>query len=156
MSRARLLLLAALVLPLAGLGWAWAGLERLSRTGSEWEVPVRGYDPRDLLQGHYLAYSYDWPGEVGPRSNRWDAPGELCLLGTPPKLAGVEPAHGQSCPARLRAADSAGGRYYLPRERALDLQRRLADRSQQGLIRIRLRADGHAVPLGLTFRSRGP
>ena len=29
-------------------------------SGTLWRVPVTGYDPRDLLRGHYLTFRYDW------------------------------------------------------------------------------------------------
>ena len=61
MNRA-LLHVAALALPLLGLGGMWLQADRLSRQGTEWDVPIRGYDPRDLLQGHYVQFQYDWPG----------------------------------------------------------------------------------------------
>lgn len=28
--------------------------------GTAWTVPVSGYDPRDLLRGHYVQFNYDW------------------------------------------------------------------------------------------------
>ena len=154
MNRAGLALLGALVLPLAGLGWVWHGLDRLNHCGTEWDVPVRGYDPRDLLQGHYLAYSYDWSNLGGAQGLPSGADGDVCLSGVPPQLAAVRPAQGQPCAARLRSSEAFGGRYYAPAERAQALQRQLADPGLQGIIRIRLRADGHAVPLDLTFRRR--
>ena len=52
---------AILVVPLAGLAALWAQSETLSREGTDWEVPVQGYDPRDLLRGHYVEFQYDWP-----------------------------------------------------------------------------------------------
>lgn len=27
--------------------------------GSEWELPIAGYDPRDLLRGRYILFTYD-------------------------------------------------------------------------------------------------
>ena len=29
-------------------------------TGTEIKVAVTGYDPRDLLSGHYIQYTIDW------------------------------------------------------------------------------------------------
>jgi uncharacterized membrane-anchored protein len=29
-------------------------------TGVVWQVDIAGYDPRDLLRGHYLQFRYDW------------------------------------------------------------------------------------------------
>ncbi len=52
--------LAILILPLVILaGWAgWLAIQR--ENGREVKVVISGYDPRDLLSGHYLAYTIDW------------------------------------------------------------------------------------------------
>ena len=75
--------LAAIILPVVGLAGLWGWSDYQSRQGTEWEVPIQGYDPRDLLRGHYVEFTYDWPG-----SDDWAAdaviPLEACLEGTPP------------------------------------------------------------------------
>jgi hypothetical protein len=45
------------VLALAGLSLLH---EYRRSTGTLWTVPVAGYDPRDMLRGHYLQYQYEW------------------------------------------------------------------------------------------------
>src|SRR3546814_12803826 len=71
----------ALVLPIAGLAALWGWSDYKSRQGTDWLVPVAGYDPRDLLRGHYVEFTYDWPGELDE--------GDACLVqfcseGSPP------------------------------------------------------------------------
>ena len=40
---------------------AWAvGLHYQMMTMSEVTLPITGYDPRDLLAGHYIRYQIDW------------------------------------------------------------------------------------------------
>lgn len=74
----RLARLAAVAVPLLGLAALWVQSDRTWRTGTEWEVPIAGYDPRDYLRGHYVEFSYDWPGI----DERGVAPGGmLCLEG---------------------------------------------------------------------------
>ncbi|WP_428075206.1 GDYXXLXY domain-containing protein [Candidatus Avelusimicrobium luingense] len=54
------LLLAVFFLPLICL-IGWTIFLTVSRNqGTEVKVAVRGYDPRDLLSGHYIAYQIDW------------------------------------------------------------------------------------------------
>ena len=62
-DRKSLLWAAALALPLIGFGASWFSTHRAAQQGEEWLIPVRGYDPRDLLRGHYIQYRYDWPVE---------------------------------------------------------------------------------------------
>jgi hypothetical protein len=153
----RLLHLAALALPLLGLGGLWLSTERMSRQGTEWDVPVRGYDPRDLLQGHYVQFQYDWPGMAGA-----DSAGlqplygqSLCLEGTAPQLSQTRPRDERApCAQFVRSDDAWEGRLYASQDEALRLQKQLQDPALQGMIRIRLRPDGHVTPLRLTFRPR--
>ncbi|MEO0699811.1 MAG: GDYXXLXY domain-containing protein, partial [Pseudomonadota bacterium] len=48
-------------LPFAGLAALWWQSDTLSRQGTDWEVEIEGYDPRDLLRGHYVEFQYAWP-----------------------------------------------------------------------------------------------
>ncbi len=34
--------------------------ESNKNNGTVWTVPITGYDPRDLLRGHYLQFTYNW------------------------------------------------------------------------------------------------
>src|SRR3546814_14266095 len=52
--------LAALALPVLGLTIS-AGWHQWRQSGAtEWRIPVTGYDPRDLLAGHYARFRYAW------------------------------------------------------------------------------------------------
>lgn len=161
----RLILIAALALPLLGLGAVWLQTEAESHKGTEWDVPVRGYDPRDLLRGHYVQFQYDWPGPDAESGRAWRT---LCLEGQPPQLTRAVPQYDDfsSAPPKCRyfvgghqrgwgrAAESFGGRLYASKEAALDMQTKLADPKLQGMIRVRLRPDGHLTPLSMSFRPR--
>lgn len=163
----RLIQALALVLPLAGLGAVWWQTELDSHRGTEWDIPVQGYDPRDLLRGHYVQFQYDWPGPDAEPGRAWRT---LCLEGTPPNLVRAVPQYDDfnTGPPQCRyyvggnqrgwasPDETVGGRLYASRDEALDLQRKLADPKLQGLIRVRLRPDGHLTPLRMTFRPRPP
>lgn len=147
----RLRVLAAL-LPVVGL----LGLvvrSELARQGAEFRLGIVGYDPRDLLAGHFLRYQYelDWQGEsscgVGYPSSA--AGGNepavsarphlqsgccLCLTrqGQPPSSPAVRQV---SC-AEVRGCDGwlyseqlqPPQRYYVPEDRALELEHALRGR----------------------------
>ena len=152
-----LLRAAALALPLIGLGAAWAIAHLRAQQGIEWEVPVAGIDPRDLLRGHYIVYRYDWPG-LAPTGAAQTA-ATLCLEGVPPRITAVT-AGRDACahPIREPGTDRglATGRLYVAQSAAPGLERQLADPSLQGVLRIRVRADGQITPLALEFRPRPP
>src|SRR3546814_2755888 len=56
----RWLSLAALACPVLGLTIS-AGWHQWRQSGAaEWRIPVTGYDPRDLMAGHYARFRYAW------------------------------------------------------------------------------------------------
>ena len=154
--------LAAAVFPLLGLGALWAQSDRTYHTGTEWEVPIEGYDPRDYLRGHYVEFSYDWPGLPGSDI----VPSALCLEGEAPSLARVSaiPAD-KPCGDYWVRSDRGGvygwdslnrGRLYIGQDRALQLQQQLQNRDQRGIVTIRQREDGSFTPISIRFRPLTP
>jgi hypothetical protein len=162
--------LAAALLPLAGLAGLWALSDRLSRQGTEWEVPVEGYDPRDLLRGHYVEFRYDWPlpGEEAEDETRdfRPPPEALCLSGDPPAIARAVPfdpldaAALEACNHPLVAEPggvygTAGlrtGRLYVGQDRARALEEQFFDRDMRGMVTLRQREDGSFTLLDIRFR----
>lgn len=152
--------LTAFALPLAGFAALWAWSDHLSRQGTDWLVPIAGYDPRDLLRGHYVQFSYEWP-ELGNRRLPGEGVAELCLHGAAPRLASVSrPTASSRCEHLARAADADGsyptglsmGRVYIPQTRSAELTRKLTDPELRGYIVLRQREDGTVTPRELRFR----
>ena len=151
---------AALVLPLLGLAATWTFTHVRAQQGTEWDVPIAGYDPRDLLRGHYVIYTYDWPGLEDREP--WEYAGELCIHGTAPAIEGVTVGADPACANPVRAyaySDDFGGgistgRLYVSQAEGVRLQEQLTDPKLEGTVRIRLRDDGHITPLRITFRPR--
>ncbi|MGB3723997.1 MAG: GDYXXLXY domain-containing protein [Pacificimonas sp.] len=83
------LLTAALALPLVGLAGNVALNEAQLTRATVWEIPVTGYDPRDILRGNYIQFQYDVivSGDVSPCA---DGDCTLCLTGNPPDGAVVK------------------------------------------------------------------
>ena len=152
----------ALVVPLAGLGATWGMTHVRAQQGVEWDVPIAGYDPRDLLRGHYVVFNYDWPGLENV--DWWDYAGDLCLHGTAPAIDRVTRGAGPECDNPVRGYDYTDdfrggtftGRLYVSQAEGARLQGQLTDPKLQGTVRIRLRDDGHITPLRITFRPRPP
>ena len=156
--------MSALALPLIGLGASWAVTHHGAQQGTEWDVPIRGYDPRDLLRGHYITFQYDWPG-LTREGDSFAYIDTLCIKGTAPAITHAsQPTRGSApqsdCTAIARASQwdkgSNGlgtGIFYVPQTKAVDYERMLRDSRQQGVMRVRIRADGLVRPISLTFRS---
>ncbi len=152
--------LAAVLVPLIGLALLWVQSERTYNSGTEWEVPIQGYDPRDYLRGHYIEFSYDWPGIDEFRDV---PPQKLCLEGDAPNLARVT-ADAATCAHPVRA-DLGGvygwdaltrGRLYIGQDRAQALQKQLRDGDQRGIVTVRQREDGSFTPISIRFRPLTP
>ncbi|MEZ4280727.1 MAG: GDYXXLXY domain-containing protein [Myxococcota bacterium] len=155
----------ALLLPLLGLGWGWLSIHHHAQQGLDWDVPVEGFDPRDLLRGHYVLYRYRWPGlepAVDP------APIEaLCIEGRPPNIDRASPLESEEAErctsiARSSARDRSeahgleSGLYYVDQTRARSLEEALRDPAMRAILRIRVRDDGVVRPLDLRFEPRSP
>lgn len=158
----RLAKLTAVILPAAGLAALWATSDRTYHTGTEWEVPIQGYDPRDILRGHYVEFSYDWPGIDEFRDV---PPAALCLEGKAPVVerARVLP-DGEACAHPVRA-DTTGvygwdaltrGRLYVDQDRAALLEQELRKADQRGIVRLRQRDDGSFTAIAIRFRLLTP
>ena len=154
--------LAAVAVPLLGLAALWLQSDRTYHTGTEWEVPIAGYDPRDYLRGHYVEFSYDWPGEEGLSDIVSSA---LCLEGEAPNIARVQWLwEGQACdhPVRGDVSTVYGanalmvGRLYIGQDRAAQLEEELRNGDQRGIVTIRQREDGSFTPIGIRFRPLTP
>lgn len=174
-QRRRLALTAALLLPLAALASSWAIIHRQAQQGQDWLVPIQGYDPRDLLRGHYVQYRYDWP--TPPKEEGVEYPDlasaeALCVVGVAPHIRVVHPfpdAPGRpdlqaeaGCAIVLRAKPGTRrevqgldrGIFYASQVQAIALSKQLADPALQGLVRVRVRPDGIMRPVALEFRRR--
>lgn len=161
--------------PLAGLAALWASSDHLSRQGTDWEVPIQGYDPRDLLRGQYVQFRYQWPiakdaaSDDGPFIGN-SSPQYLCLIGNSPIIAQAiaydgptDPGFDQ-CEHKLIAQHSSvygydslsRGRLYVGQARAQLLEQGLGDFDQRAIVRFRQRADGVLTPLEIRFRPLEP
>jgi hypothetical protein len=161
--------MAALFLPLAGLGETWLSTHRATQQGTEWDVPVRGYDPGDYLRGHYVQFTYEWPVEETKADDFSGNMGgdEVCIVGKAPVVTrlvdppATRPTSGAPCANYVRSEfvsefgrGPSSGRLYASEAEAMRLQEALADPKQQGIVRVRLRPDGHLMPLRITFRPK--
>jgi hypothetical protein len=151
-----------LAFPLIGLGMSWGVTHRTANQGIIWQVPIKGYDPRDLLRGHYIEYQYEWPG-IAETSELYNATA-LCLKGTAPDIISVSPLKepGDTCDAvarsnryaRREARILARGIIYIPQTQADALQQKLGDPKIQTYVRLRIRDDGAMRPLELIFKPK--
>lgn len=85
-------LVAALALPIVALAFLAGYHYTTYHAGKEYRFPITGYDPRDLLSGHYLVYRIDY------------GLGDLCY-----QQSGGEPANSQADSAQADSAQADSG-----------------------------------------------
>jgi uncharacterized membrane-anchored protein len=166
MKRDRLQIVCALIFPVFMLASLTLGKASIRLRGNEIVLPVRGYDPRDLLSGHYLIYTVDYgisdicapgPGGSGTDPSRqirvW-----LCLEGSR-YVSLTEP---KQCRLRLRGRCERGffsagiERLYVPQEKAAKLESLIQGKSASILINVSEQGEPQVKDLlidGVSWRS---
>lgn len=100
---------------------------------TEYRIDITGFDPRDLLRGHYLTFQYEWPENTNQSCAKHEKDCCVCMTGNPAK-PDVTFASCQSltpsCPAALPVTrgwnntfqpDENLRRYYIPEQHAAKL-----------------------------------
>lgn len=150
----------AVALPLAVL-LAWeTRLEWLIRSGTEVRLAVNGFDPRDLLAGHYLTYAVDFgPENLCPQSfSGTDEGQETCVCLSENATTGVYQATWSgacdespaqcgpfvkgTCLYGMFASDI--NRFYFPES----FQSSLAIVPEKSTIRVVLTSEGRGIVTG--------
>jgi hypothetical protein len=132
--------LALLVAPtLAVAAWAaWLAAECAAQPSMR--IAITGYDPRDLLRGHYLQFRLDLPGAEGLAC--------ACLHPDPgePLRPAAAPAHCEAPPPddcrHFIARPGQPFRYYAAEDRALALQEEIAASPGRVAVTVHFRGDG--------------
>lgn len=151
----RTLLMIALALPILALALnAWLKSEQRS-SGEEIVLPIEGFDPRDLLSGHYLTYRVDYGVENGCAEHNVEA--SVCLR--PVRGIYAEQALPDDCELFIRgrcderAAFSAGiERFYIPEEYASVLEGKVRD--NKGELVLSVDGQGNAAIRDLLIEGR--
>ncbi|GJL86184.1 MAG: hypothetical protein DHS20C02_19590 [Micavibrio sp.] len=69
-----------LVLPILVLAGMTGKVAIRQQVGEQiWRVKITGYDPRDLLYGHYLRFRYDWNIGANPHTSSASPKNQTCL-----------------------------------------------------------------------------
>lgn len=135
----RILLIVALALPILALALN-AYLKSAQRdSGEQVVLPIEGFDPRDLLSGHYLLYRVDFGVENGCREHNAEA--SVCLRPVRGIYAQGELPADCELFIRGRCDDSAAfladiERFYIPEEYAQALEDKVRDRKGELVLSV--------------------
>ncbi len=143
-ARRRLFLAVALALPLVMLAAMALNHQWRRDHGRQVVLPIQGFDPRDLLAGHYLRYRIDYGIEpCQAQRNLPDA--SICLQPERRFSAGDTPSdctvyiRGQCRHGRFEAGIE---RFYIPEAKASELE--ALARKKRATLRLSVTADGQA------------
>lgn len=102
------------------------------RQGEQWSFELQGYDPRDLLRGHYLRLRVSYDMDRGASACK---AGEECCLCLNKTEARVPKVHETSCAVAkaqcdgfmLSSSRNSLSRYYIPETEARRAEKILAE-----------------------------
>lgn len=145
MIKSKKALIAALLFPILALAALTDYKRSVLTFGTEVTLPITGYDPRDLLAGHYLIYQVDY-GVNGICQGTYAEKkiGFICL-DEPKQFSFTRP---EPCRNLIRGVcnfsrfEAGIERYYVPQERALELEQKV--RSKSASIVLSLPSSGQA------------
>ena len=144
MNRSRITVITALLVPIIALGILTGYKHYKVTVGTEVILPIEGYDPRDLLSGHYLTYRVNYGAKnICEQSKSNQYTGYVCL--EPKHFTYFKP---ESCQIMIKGTCNgtrfkAGiERFYIPEDQAVKLDKDV--RSKKGSIVLSVTPDGHA------------
>jgi hypothetical protein len=143
----------AVLLPILLLAFVLGRAEWQLASSRTWHFAIRGYDPRDLLRGHYLRFQLAVsPDETLSMCTVGEANCCYCLsagqdVAARVALATCEMAQ-RSCDAFVRTAPlHALHRFYIPEEGRAELERRLRDAARNGHAHLAVAVDASGEPM---------
>jgi len=155
------LIFIAIALPLLIIFLSIVRAEYHVRSGEQWMFELQGYDPRDLLRGHYLQFTilYDW--DKGKNECRSGIDCCLCLTknSNPERTTVVPKVHNESCTTARNQCDgyilsskqNELNRYYIPEESAkrAELLLTKARAKQQAYLQVSINKKGEPAIVDL-------
>ena len=153
MIRSRQSLLLALAFPVLVLAGLVLFRTAALRTGHEVTLPISGYDPRDLLSGHYLTYRVDYGLDSLCSGSGLSEPAFVCL-----ETRAVSKTPPADCPLFIQGTckgsvfEAGIERYYIPEDQAARLEGLV--RSKVASIRVSVGTNGRAQVKDLLIDGR--
>ncbi len=145
-------LLFAIVFPILILLGVTLQKHTLRQTGTKKTFRIAGYDPRDLLSGHYLIYSIDYEVPNVCVDGNWSSatPTHICFdtqlfINGPVSDSNCKVAIAGTCTGNRFVAGLE--RFYVPQEKALALEKLVQNR--QASIVVSIGSSGQAQVIDL-------
>ena len=129
------------LLPLLGILAFMGQAQYRASTGEVYRVRIKGYDPRDLLRGHYLRYRFDFSTQLTSSASLTD----YCFVREGENrfsLSTVSSSDQDSCTSRIKRHHlERAQKYFIPEAHADALERQLRDQFAE--VDLIINANGH-------------
>lgn len=146
--RRRIRVVLSLLLPIVAVALLIGRAELVVQGGTEWAVPIGGYDPRDLLRGHYLRYRLTWQVESDGCGGD---PASCCYCLWD---AGARGAHKEPAVSLISCADRAPCESYFPKQRIDDLEKFYIPEGEGARLERAIREKPAALLIGVSKRGQ--
>jgi len=156
MMESKRALLLSLLFPIFLLAGLTLKKQSTKSLGQSITLPISGYDPRDLLSGHYLVYRIDYGVDVCESGSFSDAASETFFVC--PNEKRVELFKPSTCDLAIRGSCSHGRfvagveKYFVPQEQALRLEKIV--QSGKASVVLAVSRDGQAVVKDLLIKGK--
>lgn len=143
MMRTKAALVVALLFPIITLMTLTVYKRHLLMTGYEVILPISGYDPRDLISGHYITYTVDYGVDNLCHNYSQIQQGYICL-----DTKTFSSEQDVSCRRFIRGTcnyrhfEAGIEKFYIPEDEAKSLDKKV--REKQASIIISVSPDGQA------------
>lgn len=118
------------LLPVIGITLLLVHTQYQASTGLVYRVKIKGYDPRDLLHGHYLRYTFDLPDKASYRKHIYFPAAKYCFIHSETTDFNLkiisDNADTTKCSSVINYSKIKGShKYFIPEDYALELERKL-------------------------------
>tara|TARA_B100001115_G_scaffold125763_1_gene94285 strand:+ start:220 stop:720 length:501 start_codon:yes stop_codon:yes gene_type:complete len=132
---------AALIFPMLCLAGFVLWNVWVATQGQKLTLPIRGFDPRDLLAGHYLAYriEYGFESLCTGSKNQHEKKTYICFA--PKKILGARPQSSE-CQKYLKGVCKNGrfqtglDRFYIPQKHARKLEQAVVNKKGEVILSL--------------------
>ena len=158
MKNPKLRLTAALLFPIVVLAANTWMYQQQRTSGETFKFPIEGFDPRDMLSGHYLQYQVNYGVPSGNGCPTSDISAVLCLR-PERRVYPSDEFTNNHCEVFLHGSCDANSnfnagleRFYIPEEYALKLEQSIVNK--QGEIEVSIDKRGNAAILDLLINGQ--
>ena len=147
MTNSKKIIIFFLMIPIMALASLIFYKRHILTSGEEVTLPITGYDPRDLLSGHYLVYEIQYGIDICPKLHKKGIPpiGRAYVCLRPKKFSYERP---QACELMLKGHCASRQfragieKYYIPETKAKEYEDLL--RTKKADIVLSVLKNGHA------------